>query len=97
MDTTSDVVSAWLAIDAGFNAQDTKYHEKYWKAWQCYSTTWNIDAFLQYCEQIYIIIVITAFTSQVQQGYYIKGLQIKVTTVAIALSSIRKYIHLVGK
>ena len=38
----SNIVSTWKAIATGVTHQDTKYQEKYWKAWQCYAATWNI-------------------------------------------------------
>ena len=97
MDATSDVVSAWQAIEYGVTPQATKDQEKYWKAWQHYATTCNSDPFLQGCDQLDIIIVVTAFVARIWQGYYGKGVQIKVLTIAKALSDITTSIHLVGK
>ena len=90
-------MSTWQAIDTGVTTQATKYQEKYWKAWQRYAATWNIDPFLQGCDQIDIIIVVTYFAARFRKYYYSKGVQIKVTTVAKALSSITTSIYLVGK
>ena len=73
----SYVVSAWQAIDAGVTPQVTRDQKKYWKAWQIYAATCNIDPFLQGYEQLDIIIVATAFYAQIRQGYYSKGIQIK--------------------
>ena len=68
MDTTSDVLSVWWEIDAGFTAQATKDHEKYWKACQRYDATWNIDPFLQDCEKMDIIILVIDFSARVRKG-----------------------------
>ena len=84
-------------IDAGFTPQATKDQEKYLKAWQLYSATCNIDPFVQGCDQFYTIIVVTPFSALSRQGYYGKGVQIKIPTVAKALSAITTSIHLVRK
>ena len=84
-------------IDAGVTPQATKDNVKHWKARQRYSATWNIDPFLQGCDQLDIIILVIDFSARVRQSYYGKGFQIKVTTVANVLSYITMYIHLVGK
>ena len=82
MEATSDVVSAWREIDSGVTPQATKDQEKYWKAWQFYAATWNIDSFLQGCDQFNIIIVVTDFAAGVRKCYYGKGVQINIPTVA---------------
>ena len=97
MDATSDVMSSWQSIYAGVTPHDTKYQEKYRKAWKLYAATWNIDPLLQDCEKLDIIIVITDFDARVRQGYYEKGLKMKIPTVANALLDITTSIHLFGK
>ena len=71
--------------------------EKSWKAWKYYATTWNIEPFLQVCDQLDIIIVVVYVATQVQQGYYGKGIQIKVPTVAKALLAVTTSINMVEK
>ena len=93
----SDVVSDWQAIEDGLTTQATKYHIKYCKVWQLCASTCNINAFPQDCEKINIILFVTAFAAQIRQGYYGKGLKIKVPDVAKTLSAISMSIHLVGK
>ena len=85
MNATSDVVSAWKDIDTGVIPHNTKNQEKQWKAWQRYSTTWNIDPFLQGCDHIDIIIVVTYFSARVRKGYYDKDVQSKVNCFAKVL------------
>ena len=97
MDATSDVVSDCQIIYAGVTPQATKDQGKYWKAWQYFAATWNIDPFLQGCDQLDITIFVTAFAARFRQGYYSKGVQIKVLTVAKALSAVTTSIYLVGK
>ena len=67
VDTTSDFVSDWISIDTWVNPQATRDQEKYWKSWQLYAATWTIEPFLQGCEQIDIIILVTAFAAWVWQ------------------------------
>ena len=69
----SDVVSTWQAIDAGVTPQATKDQVKYWKAWKIYVTTWNIEPFLQGCDQLDIIIFVTDFSARYRQGRSNKG------------------------
>ena len=64
----SYVVCNWQEIDTGVPPQATRDQEKYWKAWQRYAATWNIDPFLQGYDQLYIIIVVTSFSARVWQG-----------------------------
>ena len=97
MDTTRDVVSDWRVIDAWVTPQATRDQVKYWKASQRYAATWNINPFLQGCEQLDIIIFVMDFSARARKGYYHEGVQIKVPTVANALSAITTSIHLVGK
>ena len=78
----SDVVSIWRVIDAGVPPQANKDQEIYLKARQSYFYTWNIYPFLQGCDQINIIIVVTDFSAQVRKGYYIQGVKTKITTIA---------------
>ena len=96
MDASSDFMSDWQAIYARVTTQTTKDQEKYRKACQRYAATFNIDPFLQGCHQIDIIIVVTALSARLRQGYYGKGVQIKVPTVNKALLTITMSVHLVG-
>ena len=93
----SDAMSDWQAIDNGFTPQANKDQEKYWKAWQRYAAIWNIEPFIQGCNQLDIIIFVTDFSAWVRKGYYGKIVQIKVPNVAEALSAITTSIHLVGR
>ena len=95
--TTSDVLFVWRAIDNGVTAQTATDREKYWKEWICYAATWKIDPYLQQCDQLDIIIVVGAFAGRVRTGFFSRGLQIKVPTIAKALSAITTSIHMVGK
>ena len=95
--TTSDVLSAWRAIDNGVTAQTAADREKYWKEWIRYAATWKIDPYLQNCDHLDIIIVVGAFAARVRTGFFGRGLQIKVPTVAKALSAITTSIRMVGK
>ena len=96
MGATSYVESAWQVIGTVVTPQATKDQEKYRKACQRYAATFNIDPFLQGCHQIDIIIVVTALSARLRQGYYGKGVQIKVPTVNKALLTITMSVHLVG-
>ena len=69
---------------------------KYCKAWKRYASIWNIDPFLQGCDQIDIVIVVTASSEWVRKGNYISGVQINVPNISKALSAITTSIHLVG-
>ena len=93
----SDVVSTWQEIGAQVTPWANKDQEKYWKACQRYSATWKIDPFLHGCDQLNIIIIVTDVSEGVRQGYYSKGVKIKIPTVAKAALSIDIFIHLVGK
>ena len=85
VDATIYAVSAWKAIYDRVTPQVTKDQEKYYKAWQWYAATWNIDPILQDHEQINIITSVTDFSARVRQGYYDKGFQIKVPNISKAL------------
>ena len=96
-DATGNVLSVWRVIDNRVTAQTATDREKYWNAWIHYAATWKIDPFLQQCNQLNIIIVISAFTARVRTGFFGRGIQIKVPTISKALLAITMTICLVGK
>ena len=87
----------WQAIDNGVTAQTSKDREKYWAAWSNYATQWRIDAFLQNCEKLDVIIVVAAFATWVRTGYFGRSYEIKVPTVAKGLAAITTSIRMVGQ
>ena len=94
---TSDVLSTWRAIDKGVTVATAKNREKYWAAWRKYAIMWKIDPFLQSVTELEAKIVISAFAARVRKGYYGHKLQVKVLTVATAMSAITTSIKLAGK
>eukprot|EP00957_Ditylum_brightwellii_P194715 14832332-Ditylum_brightwellii.AAC.1 len=91
---TSDVMSAWRAIDNGTTPVTTKTHQKYWCHWQKYIRLWNKDEFLDDASKLEQGILLTAFAARIRTGFYGRGHQVKVPSVTEALSAISKTIQL---
>ena len=94
---TSDVLSAWRAIDYGVTVVTAKNREKYWIAWRKYANMWKIDPFFQAVNEHEATIVVSAFAARVWTGHYGHGLQVRVPTVATEMSAITASIKLAGK
>ena len=58
---------------------------------------WRIDPFLQTVTELEATIVVSAFAARVRRGHYGHGLQVRVPTVATAMSAITTSIKLAGK
>ena len=93
----SDVVLAWRAIANGTTAQTASTREKYWACWRRYCSTWKEDPYLQDAPDLTRTIILTAFAARVRSGFYGRGNEIKVPSVADALASVAKTIELAGK
>ena len=92
-----DIMSAWRAIDNGVVAQNSKTREKYWAHWKNYTTLYRKDPYLKTCSNAEQIIIVTAFAARVRTGYYGKGKQVTVQTVAQALAAVTKTCELAGE
>ena len=93
----SDIIAAWTAIDNGVVDQNTKTREKYWAHWSDYTAAFHKDPFLRGCTNLEKSIIVTAFAARVRTGHYGRKNQVKVQSVADALSAITKTHELAGE
>ena len=94
---TRDVLRAWRAIDNGITAKTAQSRTKYWQQWQRYARSWGKNPFLSDASKIEQGIILTAFAARVRTGFYGRGSQVRVQTVAEALAAISKTIELAGQ
>ena len=93
-----DCLSAGEAAANGVTAKTNATRQKYWRHWEQYANSANIDPFLNpSVPPLERDIVTGAFAARVRTGKYGNGDQLKVSGVTDALAAISKTIELAGK
>ena len=93
-----DCLSSRDAASNGVTAKTNATRNKYWRHWEWYATSANIDPFLDpSVPPIERDIFTGAFAARVRTGKYGNGDQIKVSGVLDSLTSISNTIDLAGK
>ena len=94
---TSDIVRAWRYIANGVTPATTSTREKYWRHWCTYCNEFKRHPFLRDATPIEQSVIITAFAGRVRTGFYGRGHEISVSSVAEALAAVSKTIELAGE
>ena len=82
----------------GITAKTNTTRKKYWRHWERYATSENIDPFIDpSVPPLERDIFIGAFAARVRTGKYGNGDQIKVSGALDALAAISRTIDLAGK
>jgi hypothetical protein len=90
-------MSAWSAINNGVVDAATKTRQKYWTHWSNYTKSFGQNPLLDGLSDMHKLVIITAFAARVRTGHFGRGDQVRVSSIAEALSAVAKTMQLAGK
>ena len=71
--------------------------KKYWRHWSIYAKLWQRSPLLDDATQLERVVILTAFAQRVRTGFYGRGNQVTVQTVAKSLAAISTTVELAGE